>query len=794
MSTDGKKKTLPVPPQRKNSSSLRIVLMARRQQEGADQGEGAEGRERDGDNKSSATPPPVPPKILWDVSLEERKELAKEIGALETGGHPKAGEMKALLTKIGLHAQAKPKDALSQVADLRKTVELAKAWHAKLPERTKVDDDIKQLEQKQHPLAATFRDTYNKVETNALTDTKVASSGLLALGKDTAGALEFENTAQRRATAKAKLEELERKEFVVQGYVDQLSRMVTLAGTKPGAAMTQLVACEKYITKCESEQSPKSKEYSRRIGRNSYEYNRIKAKHKDGGYDGAPAIKSLYDDLDKKRDTAGAAAAQLDYDLALSDVGDAETLVETIKKHEFDQALVEAKQVLKDNPKKKDARAKFTELAKTNPRLLNELCGSKEGQDMIDELVDDLGSKVTAPADKAFLKEAVKGRFALDLLDGDLTTKALPQIYKLFKQVPGAHTHGNPSLTHVRRNKGSKEVSYYQEKESKVCLNLKKSSSTSTSFDFDDDTAKKGKVSGKTINYFNHTTLHEIGHAVDQDEGFMTRNGGHADYGGWQEHKVAEVAHRVAHDGKFGFVQKWKDVPEKVLLDYLKLALQGKSANVKAAKGAKNDDLETDAGMVAALAQLPTVDKKKPDKDMEDKALLEKRREVYKLYLKGLVKKMVAKSKSKDRAFMDLLSQAITKLFDDENHDTKRAIRKTLEENGVQGAPDNVNWDEIAKDDAVKWCQDVRLKGDSDGLWEKGAKAKGYALSDGRIYHEAYSTTWYSYESAARTKGISSYQFRSPVEWYAECYAAYFLGKLAKDHVMTKYLDKLKPG
>ena len=45
---------------------------------------------------------------------------------------------------------------------------------------------------------------------------------------------------------------------------------------------------------------------------------------------------------------------------------------------------------------------------------------------------------------------------------------------------------------------------------------------------------------------------------------------------------------------------------------------------------------------------------------------------------------------------------------------------------------------------------------------------------NGRIYQEAYEQTWVSYDAAARQRKVSAYQFRSPWEWFAEAYAAYY--------------------
>jgi hypothetical protein len=52
--------------------------------------------------------------------------------------------------------------------------------------------------------------------------------------------------------------------------------------------------------------------------------------------------------------------------------------------------------------------------------------------------------------------------------------------------------------------------------------------------------------------------------------------------------------------------------------------------------------------------------------------------------------------------------------------------------------------------------------------------AGGGVTVGGRIYQEAYESRWVSYDPAARARKVSLYQFRSPGEWFAEAYNAYY--------------------
>jgi len=93
-------------------------------------------------------------------------------------------------------------------------------------------------------------------------------------------------------------------------------------------------------------------------------------------------------------------------------------------------------------------------------------------------------------------------------------------------------------------------------------------------------------------------------------------------------------------------------------------------------------------------------------------------------------------------------------------------------------------WDTIANKDGWKKCLAIR---DSEASpWDKPTE-----ISAGRAFHEGYEGDWYSYDLGERTSlGISNYQFRSPVEWFAEQYAFYRLvpGK-TKPSAIAKYLS-----
>jgi len=75
--------------------------------------------------------------------------------------------------------------------------------------------------------------------------------------------------------------------------------------------------------------------------------------------------------------------------------------------------------------------------------------------------------------------------------------------------------------------------------------------------------------------------------------------------------------------------------------------------------------------------------------------------------------------------------------------------------------------------------------------WQTTSSAQACAI-DGTCYHESMPGYWVSYPISERSKGVSGYQFRSPLEWFSELYAAYHLDRLADGHPAREWLDKLK--
>jgi hypothetical protein len=339
----------------------------------------------------------------------------------------------------------------------------------------------------------------------------------------------------------------------------------------------------------------------------------------------------------------------------------------------------------------KASRAGAMKLMKQDPELLKAIADEPGGAALMDKMVGDLGGKAKTPDDKAFVRGAITARFGPKLTDRDLTTKYLPRLYATLGKVPASHTLGNPMLKEIDRTR-TKVVSEgdYTPGAGRINLVTPRTGLIDSMESFLAG-AIPNVLGSRKVSIFDALTLHEVAHSVDDAKKFMDGKTGNVSFGGWQTHKIEEVAAFVA---------------------------QGK-------------------GMVADFSALG--------------------RPFLNAYLIAVLKKV--KDPSKDPTVV----QAVP----------------------AGAKPD---WKALARHAAVECCERIRMKGKSSGLWDGGDGAAQKAAIGGSVYQESYANQWVSYALSARGAKVTDYQFRSEAEWYAECYAAYFLGKLKKEHPLHALL------
>ena len=388
-----------------------------------------------------------------------------------------------------------------------------------------------------------------------------------------------------------------------------------------------------------------------------------------------------------------------------------------------------------------------------------------EATALLDKMVKDIGTNANSPDKRDFVKAAMKVRFGLTEIGGGagdegMSSKALPRMYSLFKKLPAKHTTDNEYIDKVERVK-AKDTSTHSSTEKKIVL-------------------KAGTTDSKG-GRFDDTTLHEIGHGVDTKFGFMASNAKARQYGGWHDETLETVKKVAADDLGFfkDFESKNPPVPRELLQKYIDLVFAGGDPQTLQAqfKGAK------DPNVVSAdkLKQHPAVmhaaagkDKTKNDDDLKRDLTIAARKlindaEPVRSMVSSLVEK-IAFGKSVTDAVKELLA--------------------TLDFTG--NTPSDEDWAAMALHPAIDFASNVRLTNGSSGLWDQGDSAAKRCAVNGRVYQEAYTNDWVSYQLAARGSKVCNYQFRHRMEWFAECYSRFFLKTLDKSHPLYALLEAQK--
>ena len=230
----------------------------------------------------------------------------------------------------------------------------------------------------------------------------------------------------------------------------------------------------------------------------------------------------------------------------------------------------------------KAARTKAMAYLKQDPDALKLVQAEPGGKAALDAMVGDLGGAAKDADSKAFVRAAIEARFGPKLGDTDLTTKYLPRLYKALGMVPESHTKTNPKLTEINRSRVKLMPSgdySYDEDTKKGVINLVTPKTGTVDWLQSKAMAigvKKivGHLGGKDVSTFDALTLHEVGHSVDEDKGFMAGKMGNVAFGGWQDHPIEEVVAAVG--SAKGFFNDFGTLPRAFLDAYLKAVLEKK--------------------------------------------------------------------------------------------------------------------------------------------------------------------------------------------------------------------------
>lgn len=151
-------------------------------------------------------------------------------------------------------------------------------------------------------------------------------------------------------------------------------------------------------------------------------------------------------------------------------------------------------------------------------------------------------------------------------------TRAAKRMLKMIALVPD-HAKDNPSMETVKRLEPFGGAGgYYSPSSNLVVMESRpdyspdqKFGATADELPVDDIDEKYQAVNNTSVDYFDWATLHEVGHAVDDNLGFMSQRLDQSKFGGWQVHggNVDPIAKKLAKKFK---VAEWEQEIKNFIL------------------------------------------------------------------------------------------------------------------------------------------------------------------------------------------------------------------------------------
>jgi hypothetical protein len=182
-----------------------------------------------------------------------------------------------------------------------------------------------------------------------------------------------------------------------------------------------------------------------------------------------------------------------------------------------------------------------------------------------DKKLDDIIASLDQRARRRACQAAIELRFNIKLslyidTDGTLldTNKAkkapdILRLYDVMKAVPKEHTKDNPCMDKVMRIGDEAGTSSYNKQTRQLKLRVGRANDKTErmigqEWQMGEVDADAKPTDNEPPTKFSWTTLHEIGHALDDKKGFMSANGSKEAYGGWKEYgaNVGEIAQAAA--------------------------------------------------------------------------------------------------------------------------------------------------------------------------------------------------------------------------------------------------------
>jgi hypothetical protein len=426
-----------------------------------------------------------------------------------------------------------------------------------------------------------------------------------------------------------------------------------------------------------------------------------------------------------------------------------------------------------DNARKELAAAEKTKMDKLDDagkkQRFTDLAADAAGRQIIDGMVDGIGSKASSAADKSFIIDAAKARFDTEFT-GDMTTKALPRIYKLMTRVPDSHTKFNDGLKKVNRVQNIIPGSSDYAGGGVINLRCGRAGAAGTVM----PNFLKNVDGLGVVNHFDFATLHEVGHSVNGK--FPSDQ-----YADWKSEGPDGILDKMMRDKGFGAITGY---PPPFLPLYVRIVIADSAkdpskdsrllemfSNAKAMSAAKptREALLADPA-IAKIEQLREKSKS-ATKSQSDSA----RRQLAVMKDSSVISELKGDSRQ--------IGTLVCRILVNSDQTPAKAVDKVLEDLTLTAGPllPAPDWPALSKHAAITWLKAISMKSETSGLWGSPGDCAKMAVG-GRVYQEAYKNDWVSYNISARPDAVSNYQFRAGPEWFAELYGVYYSGKLPKNH------------
>lgn len=386
----------------------------------------------------------------------------------------------------------------------------------------------------------------------------------------------------------------------------------------------------------------------------------------------------------------------------------------------------------------------------------------------IDQYISAIGDKAETDEQKGMMIAAIKERYGVDELAGELSSNALPRLYKALALLPDNHTKLNAKLREITRSKMS-DTSLY----SKGVININGGESgphSSGKEKYDDGAGKKMK-----FNKFDAHTLHEVGHSVDDACGFMDAHRSKPAYGGWAPSNSNDATNAAVRK----FKAEWSAFGEQALAVAVGELLAGRTAD-KALELIKAAKKGYESVTRAVLLKDPAV--VKADEIMEE--VIDDRGAVLTPEASIDLDKKFNPSSIGAMSKLDDIMVAANFCMAMRSRYMRAADLADQYEASFAAAGDEKQFRKLCEK-VAKW---VRLV--TDELWFASSGDVDAVAVDGKVYQRD-KNTWWRYDLSARKQMVKDYQFRSPAEWFAECYAVEILHGLNSGHPLAGEVRKL---